>query len=324
MFHSSMLKTLLASVRILALCLPVVTALAQSAPEAADSTGKPRPKAQVRVFAFPLEGTTGTVVARGSVGDMETPVVMASAPAGRSLTDEAYQDFAAGQGVYEFLSGDQVVASGPLRLMPNRAYTLVAWQGTDRAWQTKLFADDSTAASRPMRVLNFVSGRPSVVATEGSDGTTVPPATVQELQVPAKILDLRAKVQDPKGGPPFQTSTGFDFSQAGSGYLLISPDYRGKPDVRVLAGGFIAAESPETATATVSVPPTASDIAKEAEQTKKRSLAYLKTALADLEALQAGPNPIPNADEIRRDLQKQLRALQGPPAQEASPAAAAE
>ena len=149
----------------------------------------------------------------------------------------------------------------------------------------------------------------------------MPAATLQEVQVPAKTLDIRAQVQDPAGGPPFQTSTAFDFAQAGSGYLLIAPDYRGKPDLRVVPGGFVAAAAEALAAASVPITqPSAADIQKEAQQTRKRSLAYLKQALADLDALQAGPNPPPNADAIRRDLQQQLRSLDQPAAPEPAPA----
>lgn len=319
-----MSKSLIFSVRLLAFFLPLAACLAQTSPEAAGPSAKQDFKSQLRVFIFPVADASEAVVAKATVAGMEAPVVMASSSGGRSHAEAPYLDLPAGQGAYQILASDTAVASGPLRLVPNRAYTLVAWQGADRSWQTKLFADDSTAASRPMRVLNFVSGRPSVVVTEGTDGTTVAPATVQEVQVPAKNLDLRAKVQDPKGGPPFQTSTAFDFSQAGSGYLLIAPDYRGKPDVRVVAGGFIAAAPEQAAPAPAPVVVTAADIRREAEASKKRSLAYVKTALADLDALQAGPNPLPNAEEIRRDLKRQLRELESPAAPENPPAPAAE
>ena len=53
---------------------------------------------------------------------------------------------------------------------------------------------------------------------------------------------------------------------------------------------------------------------KQAEAIRKNSVACVKTALADLEAMQRGPNNIPNADAIRKDLQKQLQALEKPAA----------
>ncbi len=310
-----MIKTLFRSARVIAFFLPIAASLAQSSPEVAAPPGKEKPKAQLRVFVFPSDSSSEAVVARGQVQGMDAPVVITSAPAGRSQADAGYQDFPAGDGAYEILAGDKAVATGPLRLTPNRAFTIVAWQGGDRAWQTKLFADDSSASSRLMRVLNFVPGRQSVVTTGEAEGAAVPATAVQELQVPAKAVDIRAKVQDPAGGPPFQTSTAFDFSQAGSGYLLIAPDYRGRPDVRVLPGGFVSASAEELAAASVPITqPSASDIQKEAERSRNRSLTYLKEALADLEKIQAGPNKLPNADAIRRDLKQQLSTLQAPPA----------
>lgn len=318
-----MTKSLRLPVSILACLLPVAAAVAQPSPDVVGGPSKETPKAQLRVFVFPLDDSSGAVVARAQVKGMESPAVVASAPAGRSQADAGYQDFPAGDGGYEILAADKAVATGPLRLAPSRAFTLVAWQGADRAWQTKLFADDSSSSARLMRVLNFVPGRQSMVSAGEAEGAAVPATAVQEVQVPAKTVDIRAQVQDPAGGPPFQTSTAFDFAQAGSGYLLIAPDYRGKPDIRVLPGGFVAAPAEQLAAAAAPVAqPTAGEIQKEAEQTRKRSLTYLKQALADLEKIQAGPNKLPNADAIRKDLEQQLKALDAPAAPEPSPAPA--
>ncbi len=318
-----MIKTFVHSVCAITLLFSITVCSAQTSPDGVVGVGASEvPKAQLRLFVFPFDDSSPALVARAQVKGMEAPAVVASAPAGRSSAEPGYVDFPAGDGGYEVLAGDKPVATGPLRLAPNRAYTIVAWQGGDRAWQAKLFSDDSASSARAMRVLNFVPGRKSVVSAGEAEPAAVPAATVQEVQVPAKTLDIRAQVQDPAGGAPFQTSTAFDFSQAGSGYLLIAPDYRGKPDIRMVPGGFVTATAEVAAAASAPVaPPSASDIQKEAQQTRKRSLAYLKQALADLEALQAGPNPPPNADAIRRELQQQLKAVDQPAAPEPAPAA---
>jgi hypothetical protein len=137
---------------------------------------------------------------------------------------------------------------------------------------------------------------------------------VQELPVPAKEVLIRASVTNPDGGPQFLTSTDFDFTQAGSVYLLVAPDYNGKPDIRVVAVGFVTPAPVEPVPASALAPFSAPATQKQAEAIRKNSLACVKTALADLEAMQRGPNNIPNADAIRKDLQKQLQALEKPAA----------
>ena len=270
------------------------------------SVTEEKPKAQLRVMVFSAGSGSSGVVAKALAEGMEAPVALS--------IGESYGDFPAGAGTYEFLLGDQPVTKGALSLKPKRAYSLIGWQGTDGKWKSKLFADDTTPVTRVMRVLNFVANRPSVVSADQSEGVTIAPATVQELPVPAKEVVIRASVANPEGGPPFQTSTGFDFTQAGSGYLLVAPDYRGKPDIRVVAGGFVTPAPVEPVPASALAPLSASAAHKQGEEIRKSSLAYVKTALADLEAMQRGPNKIPNADAIRKDLQKQLQALEKPAA----------
>jgi len=163
-----------------------------------------------------------------------------------------------------------------------------------------------------MHVLNFLPKRQSVVSTDQREGATIAAAAVQELPVSAKEVLIRASVTSPDGGPQFLTSTGFDFTQAGSVYLLVAPDYNGKPDIRVVARGFVAPAPVEPVPASALAPLSASAAQKEAEAIRKNSLACVETALADLEAMQRGPNKIPNADAIRKELQKQLQALEKP------------
>ena len=272
-------------------------AFGQSVPEE-------KPKAQLRVMVFSAGSGSGGVVAKALSQGMEEPVAL---PIG-----ESYGDFPAGAGTYEFLLGDQPVTKGALSLKPKRAYSLIGWQGTGGKWQSKLFADDTTPVTRVMRVLNFVPNRPSVVSADQSESISIAPATVQEVPVPAKEVVIRASVQDPDGGPPFQTSNGFDFTQAGSAYLLIAPNYRGKPRLSLLAGGF-EAPTPMTPVPAVA-PPSAAELQKQEAQNRKATMAYIKATLADLEARERGPNKIPNADAIRKDLQKQLQALEKPTA----------
>jgi len=188
----------------------------------------------------------------------------------------------------------------------------VAWQGAGGKWQSKLLADDTTPLTRTMHVLNFLPKRQSVVSTDQREGATIAAAAVQELPVPAKEVLIRASVTNPDGGPQFLTSTDFDFTQAGSVYLLVAPDYNGKPDIRVVARGFVAPAPVEPVPASALAPLSASAAQKEAEAIRKNSLACVETALADLEAMQRGPNKIPNADAIRKELQKQLQALEKP------------
>jgi hypothetical protein len=155
-----------------------------------------------------------------------------------------------------------------------------------------------------MHVLNFLPKRQSVVSTDQGEGATIAAAAVQELTVPAKEVLIGASVANLDGGPQFLTSTGFDLTQAGSVDLLVAPDYNGKPDIRVVAVGFVTPAPVEPVPASALAPFSAPATQKQAEAIRKNSLACVKTALADLEAMQRGPNNIPNADAIQEGFAK--------------------
>jgi len=297
----------------LALIVPSSSLRAQAAP------APPPPPAMLRAWLFPAEASdTASIAIKGAA--QEQPVTLVSTSGGARQVSPGYREVKEGATAIEVKSGDQLLASGNVSLAGGRQYTLIAWRSGPK-WELKAFPDSSpssNAADRPLRLINFADGRETLVSINGADGTKLADGSVQEVRLKPKVLDIAVQVMAPDGGPPFQTSTAFDLAQADSAYVVVAPDYRGRPDAQVLAGGTGPPPPPPVPLAAV-VPPTAEELRKQQIGARRLELDYRQAQLAALKAMEQGPNKIPNAEALKRDIEKQIKDLQGPASTPAVP-----
>lgn len=239
---------------------------------------------------------------------------LASTSGGVASCNSGYAELnPAGVVEFELKSGDKVVSTQRINLRPARCYTFVAWKEAN-TWRTKAFADDpssANAADLPLRVLNFADGRKTEFVVAGGQPRKADPNTIQEIKIAPKNSDLSISVLDPKGGAPSRTTTAFDFSNLGSAYLVIAADYLGRYDMRVITGG-VAFDAPPAVTTTNYAPPAPEEMAKERQRVRKLELENRLAQLAALKASEQGPNKIPNAAEIKREIEMAIRELQAP------------
>ncbi len=267
----------------------------------------------IRGWLLPADDTSEVALAL-KLAESERMVTLASTRDGAASSNPAYQNIPRGGVVeIELKAADQVISTQRLNLRAERFYTLIAWKEGGR-WQIKAFADDlpsGNAPVRPLRVLNFVDGRKTQFFVGEGLGQNIPPSSIEEIRVAPKLLDLSIKVLDPGGGHPSQTSTAFDFSQADSAYVIVAPDYLGRADPRVLAGGP-ARSTPPSDESAPALPTGPEDAGKEKQRVRKLELEHRLAQLAALEAGERGPNKIPNAAELKRQLEKEIRDLRAP------------
>ena len=285
----------------------------------AGTTDRESPPASLRAWILPAGERQPLSVVVGSESG-ENPQTLAGTRDGAMVANAGYASLPPGALKMELKSADKVLVSRSAAVRPERFYTLVCWNAGGK-WELQVFADgplENREAARPVRVLNFVEGRETEFFIGAASGEKVAAESVQETQVPPKQFDVSIKVLDPQGGPPSQTSTAFDFAQADAGYLVIANDYLGRADPRVIAGGpgFVESEpGPEAPY----VPPTAEEARKEKQRLLSLELEHRKAQLAALEASEKGPNKIPNAAELRRQIEEEIRKLQKPAAAPAPP-----
>jgi hypothetical protein len=269
--------------------------------------------AMIRGWLLPA-GDTSEVALSLKLAESERMVTLASTRDGAASSNPAYQNIPRGGVVeIELKAIDQIISTQRLNLRAERSYTLIAWKEGGR-WQIKAFADNlpsGNASDRPLRVLNFVDGRETQFFVGEGPGQKIPPSSIEEIRVAPKLLDLSIKVLDPGGGHPSQTSTAFDFSQADSAYVIVAPDYLGRADPRVVPGGP-ARSTPPSEEAAAAVPTGPEDAGKEKQRVRKLDLEHRLAQLAALEASERGPNKIPNAAELKRQLEKEIRDLRAP------------
>jgi hypothetical protein len=212
---------------------------ARAAAAAAAAEQKRQPPSFVRVLFLPSDGTSGAVSLRAQTQGMDSPAEVAAIEPGQVALDAAYREFNAGDGAYELRAGDRLLASGTLRLLPSRGYTIVAWQGGQN-WQTKVFADDlppSGASDRAVRVLNFAAGRETLLSFDGTTEIRFPGNSVQEVKAPVKLTGVAIKTLAPDGGPPAQSVLEVDFREVPSLYVVVAPDNRGRMRSSMIESG---------------------------------------------------------------------------------------
>ncbi len=288
-------------------------AQAQGEPRAVSPDQGSAKGAMIRGWLLPA-GDASEVALALKLAESERMVTLASTKDGAASSNPAYQPIPRGGVVeIELKAADQIISTQRLNLRADRSYTLIAWKEGGQ-WQIKAFADDlpsGNAPDRPLRVLNFIDGRKTQFFVGQGPGQNIPPSSIEEIRVAPKLLDLSIKVLDPGGGHPSQTSTAFDFSQADSAYVIVAPDYLGRADPRVVAGGR-ARSTPPSEEAAAAVPTGPEDVGKEKQRVRKLELEHRLAQLAALEANERGPNKIPNAAELKRKLEKEIRDLRAP------------
>jgi hypothetical protein len=269
--------------------------------------------AMVRGWLLPTDETS-KVDLTVRLADGEKTLSLASTSGAAASCNSGYAKLKpAGAVEVELKSEDKVISTQRINLRPNRCYTFVAWREAN-AWRMKAFADDlasANAAELPLRVLNFADGRRTEFIVAGGQPRKADPNTIQEIKIAPKNSDLSISVLDPKAGAPSQTTTAFDFSNVGSAYLVIAADYLGRYDMRVITGG-VTLDVPPPLTATNYALPAPEDMAKERQRVRKLELENRLAQLAALKASEQGPNKIPNAAEIKREIEKAIKELQTP------------
>lgn len=283
------------------------------------TTDREPPPASLRAWILPAgERQPLSVVVGGEGG--ENPQTLAGTKDGAMVANAGYASLPPGPFKMELKSADQALVSRSAALRPGRFYTLVCWNAGGK-WELRVFADgplENRAVARPVRVLNFAEGRETEFFIGDASGQKVAPESIQETQVSPRQFDVSIKVLDPQGGPPSQTSTAFDFAQADAGYLVIANDYLGRADPRVIPGGSGLVE-PEQEPETPYVPPTPEETRKERQRLRSLELEHLQAQLSALDASEKGPNKIPNAAELRRQIEEEIKKLQKPAAAPAPP-----
>lgn len=300
--------------------LAAVPCLAQTGPEQGGAAGEgkePLP-AMVRAFLMPSERSKAslqfTVKPQGE-GQEVAPQMLATADGGAAAINMVYQAVKPGNAAFELRAGEKVVGNGAVPLRPARAYTFVAWESSSGGWQVKAYADDPAspnASDRPMRVLNFASGRDTTLSMDGATDVKVSGNGVQELRLPVKLSGIRVRVLDPAGGPPAQTGTEVDFRNVSSAYLVIVPDNLGRMRPEVIEGGYPVQEvaAPVVATTAPSVPLTPLQEREERANQTRGELSQQAAMLAIIKAREAQAPDNPRIKELRRETEKQIRELE--------------
>lgn len=314
---------LLLAVSVVALRLAGAQTSDPSAPPAGGEAK--RPPAALRAWIFP-EKDAGSVDFTLVRAMGEAPVSLASSERGSKVVGGGYEKLPEGRVTLQLARGSDSLASSAVDLQPGIYYTAIAWQAADR-WQIKLFPDPAPkagAAARPLRVLNFAADRETILAVDGAKESKFAAGSVQEISLPAKINGLSVKVLDPAGGVPAETSFEVDLSALPLAYAVVGPDYRGRMRPEIIEGG---PPKPETLVV-LTVPEI--DPVEQAKLERERRAAnrrlerdHLAAQMAILEAqIKEGVNVPENADGIKQDLHKQIKALQSEPTPAPAPAPA--
>ncbi len=307
--------------RILALATCAATLWGQSETPSVEG-GQKQPPTRVRAFLLPTTGQ-GEVKLTARTDTTETPILLGAARDIRVI-NEGYTDLKDGTWAFELKSGEKMLGNQAVRLNPGRYYSIAAWE-TAQGWQMKIFADGPVppnAGDRPMRLLSALPKREALVSLNSAPETKVSTESIQEVRLPAKEVGIALRVLAPDGGAPYQTSTGMDLSQSDSAYVIVAPDYRGKPDTLIVPGGPGPAPSQEAMAAVPAPsPPSPEDLRNQRAGLVRLELEYRQAQIEALKATEAGPNKIANADEIRRELEKQIGALRQKEKEATTPAA---
>jgi hypothetical protein len=204
--------------------------------------------AAVRCWILPGEDR-GAVALTVTEPKTSEPKLVAATKDAAVTAQPSYEPMAPGSVKIELRSGDEVLATETGALRADRHYTAVAWSKGGK-WELRVFADDPAspnATDRPLRVVNFASGRETLLAVDAGQEAKVAPESVQEFRTPRKVAMIRVQVLSLDGGPPAQSSVEVDFGSSPSAYVVVGPDYRGRMRPRVIQGGSPPPEPTVTA-----------------------------------------------------------------------------
>jgi hypothetical protein len=209
----------------------------------AESGTAPAPQAEkaaamFRGWLFP-EKTEGEIKMVMLKEQAPEAIPLATSNNGERSATSDYSRLGEGGGLVEIRSGDRVLASANLSLRRDRYYTLTAVQ-SGGSWKLKVFADGSeaqNAADRPLRVLNFADDCDINLAFRGAKPLKVPERGIGEMRAPAETAMLELELFSRQGKSLGQALLEIDASTAGSVYIVVSPDYRGRMRPRIIYGG---------------------------------------------------------------------------------------
>lgn len=208
-----------------------------------EDSSKKQPVAHVRCWIFPRKENDAVTVVAKSADKTEHQLAAAK---GAAVSPVGYGTLPAGTYVFEARFGGST-ASSPAFLLKDGSYCTLAAVPKGNSWELIAYPDGLQAdksAPRPVRVFNFAGGRKTVLHPGDAKPSEVPSGSVAEIKLPASLTPLRVEVPtlDGKGAPALSTVE-LDLKRWPSGYVVVSPDYRGRMRPRVLPGG----EEPEIA-----------------------------------------------------------------------------
>ena len=176
-----------------------------------------------------------------------TPIAV-SANGARSISPE-YLPVSEAGAVVELRAGDKTLTKVSLPLRRKRFYTLIATQSKGE-WKLKVFSDGpetENALDRPLRVMNFADDCDIKLAFGKAKPLTVREGEMGEMRAPAKTAMLNMELLGKDGKSLGKAVLEIDVSAAGSAYVVVSPDYRGRMRPRIIYGGAISEETDKPA-----------------------------------------------------------------------------
>ncbi len=173
------------------------------------------------------------------------PTTIAVSANGMRSTSPEYLPVSEAGGMVELRAGDRTLAKSSLPLRSGRFYTLIATQSKGE-WKFKVFADGAetdNALDRPMRVMNFANGCDIKLAFGAAKPLTVQEGEMGEMRAPAKTAMLDMELFGKDGKSLGKAVLEIDASAAGSAYIVVSPDYRGRMRPRIIYGGAVSEDT---------------------------------------------------------------------------------
>jgi hypothetical protein len=176
------------------------------------------------------------------LGGAAGEVVLNTTGASELAAPSAYLELAPGNTVFELKINESIASSITAGLSPGHYYTALASRAADgRGWELKLLPDGPhgpNVSERPVRIMKYTLGRPAELSFDGGDIRKLAADGWEEFKRPAKVTALTVTVQAEDAlGAPAVSSVELDLANAGSAYVLVNPDYRGRMRPSVITGG---------------------------------------------------------------------------------------
>jgi len=270
----------------------------------------------IRAFVVPIEGGNLSLqlVVKPQKAEASLAPQVVAATDGAAVFSSSYQTIRPDAVVIELRAGDKVLAAGPVALKPARAYTFVAWQTSSADWQIKAFPDDPAspnATDRALRLLNFPAGRETLLSIDKGAETRVPGDVVQDVRAPARVVVASVKVLASDGGPPAVSALEIDYTNLGSGYLVVVPDNLGRMRPQFIGGGYEEEVEVAPAPTPAAAPVTAAAARKQRITGAQMELDQQETVLKMLAAREAAMGAKASATllENKREAEKKLAEL---------------